>query len=381
MRSTYLTAAIVALIVVAWIGSGQVREDDTKPPTSIAEQNRQNAALIDDKPPMRVSVAESFAVERHRSITVRGQTRSKRAVEVKSQVGGTLKRRAVERGDRVEAGDLLCEISAEDRNVALNEAKEALNQAKIEFEGSQKLSNQGLQSETAIAQARARLASAEANLKRAELNVDRLTIDAPFAGVIDDVGLELGDFVTPGETCVHLVSLDPMLLTGRVPEKDLAAVDLGTPARAWLANGEAVEGNITFIGKVADMATRTYPVEVQIANADHAIPSGITARIEVPVEQLSVHKISPALLILDDAGRVGVRTVNDRNEVELHIVDVVEDADDGVWVAGLPERVTLITVGQQLVVDGETVEPAFDALGETATPAADGNATDEAASS
>ena len=68
MRSTYLTAAIVALIVVAWIGSGQLREDDTKPPTSIAEQNRQNAALIDDKPPMRVSVAESFAVERHRRL-------------------------------------------------------------------------------------------------------------------------------------------------------------------------------------------------------------------------------------------------------------------------------------------------------------------------
>jgi multidrug efflux system membrane fusion protein len=67
------------------------------------------------------------------------------------------------------------------------------------------------------------------------------------------------------------------------------------------------------------------------------------------------------LFTLDDAGNLGIRTLNANNVVEFHEVAVVREDADGVWVSGLPEVATIITVGQELVVPGERVEPYFEA--------------------
>ncbi|MFN3236480.1 MAG: efflux RND transporter periplasmic adaptor subunit [Pseudomonadales bacterium] len=369
MRSTYLTALIIAALVIAWLVSGQLSEDPPSPADTIAEQNRNVALLGEEKPPVAVRVATSYSQVQARELKIRGETHSRRQVEVKAQIGGTVVERVVERGDRVAQGDRLCRISAEDRLVAMEEAKQALAQAKIEYEGSQRLAKEGLQSQTLIAQSRARLAAAEANYKRSQLDVERLNIRAPFDGLIESVPLELGDLVTPGVTCATLVALDPMLLAGRISELEISGVSVGQTGKARLSSGEIVEGTVSFIGKVADPATRTYAIELETENSDYRIASGLTAEITIPVRQIQAHKISPALLTLDDVGNIGVRTMNSENEVEFYLVDIVRQDENGLWVSGLPQVTTLITVGQELVVAGEVVEPTFEDL-ETAQPGA-----------
>lgn len=367
MRSTYFTALIVAAIVIAWLVSGQLSEDAPAPPATIAEQNRTVALQAEEKPPVAVRVATSYAQIQAREIKIRGETLSRRLVEVKSQIAGTVIERVADRGDRVEAGDPLCKISEEDRLVALEDSKQALAQARIEFEGSQRLAKEGLQSQTLIAQARARLASAEASFKRSQLDVERLSIRAPFSGIIEQVPLELGDLVSPGVTCATLVALDPMLLTGRVSELEVSRLSLGAIGKARLSTGEIVAGTVSFIGKVADAATRTYAVELEIENEDYRIASGLTAEVAIPVQEILAHRVSPALLSLDDEGNIGVRTINDENEVEFYLVNIVRQDQDGLWISGLPEVTTLITVGQELVVAGEVVVPTYESL-ETAQP-------------
>ena len=61
------------------------------------------------------------------------------------------------------------------------------------------------------------------------------------------------------------------------------------------------------------------------------------------------------MLTLDDAGRVGVRSVDRSGRVRFLAAEVIGDAADGVWLAGLPEQLTLITVGQEFVREGDTV--------------------------
>ncbi len=368
MRSTYLTALIIAGIVIAWLASGQLSEDAPPPPATIAEQNRNAALLAEEKPPVSVRVATSYAQNKSRELKIRGETESRRQVEVKAQISGTIAERVVDRGDRVEQGASLCRISEEDRLVAMEDAKQSLAQARIEYEGSQRLAKEGLQSQTLIAQARARLASAEAEYKRSQLNVERLDIKAPFAGIVEEVPLELGDLVSPGVTCATLVALDPMLLKGRVSELEIHRLSVGQVGQARLSSGEVVEGVVSFIGKVANEATRTYAIELEIENHDYRIASGLTAEIAIPIREVMAHRISPALLSLDDEGNIGVRTLNDANEVEFYLVNIVRQDSTGFWVSGLPEVTTIITVGHELVVAGETVAPTFEDL-ETAQPA------------
>jgi multidrug efflux system membrane fusion protein len=293
-------------------------------------------------------------------VTLRGWTANKRTVEVKAETSGRVLARP-EKGQRVSAGQLLCRISMDDREAQITEAKEALNQARIEYEGAMKLKDRGLMSETLVATSKARLAAAQAQLARSELEAEHTFVRAPFAGLVEDTHVEVGAFVQPGTPCATVIDLDPMLLVGRVSEREVHAVRLGGEAEGRLLSGERVSGTVTFVGKQSDPATRTYPVEVQVPNPDYQLRSGITTEIFVSVGTELAHKVSPSLLALDDEGRIGLRTLDENNQVDFHLVEVIADDAGSVWVSGLPEVATLITVGQELVVPGERVDVTFEA--------------------
>lgn len=364
MRGTYITATVIALLIGAWLLSGQIGQGDRVKHQTLAEANRARAAQVEDDALTRVRARVIQAVPQVQNVVLRGRTENKRTVDVKAETAGRIVERPVERGSAVEQGDLLCRISIEDREAGLSEARAALEQARIEYEASLRLKERGFQSETAIAQARARLAAAEAQVERRELDLARTRVRAPFAGVVEDVHVERGDYVTAGASCVTIVDMNPMLLVGRVSEREVARLEAGQTATGELVDGRIVEGPVTFVGQQADPATRTYAVEVEVPNPDRVLRSGITTEIRIPVNRVMAHKISPALFSLDDQGRIGVRTVNDQGIVEYHHIDVVRDDVDGVWVTGLPEVTTLITVGQELVVPGQEVELSFEPASE-----------------
>ena len=362
MRNTYITACVIAALVIAWLATGQLRDPAEPPASSIAEANQRIAALREERPATRVRIETIHASVQPRVLNIRGRTQNKRSVVVQSQISGLAVNRLAERGDRVKKGDLLCLISLEDRLVRLEESLASADQSEIDFEGALKLAAQGLQSETAIAASKSRLAASKARLKESELALARINIVAPFDGVVEKAHMEVGQYVTPGSPCVTLVDLDPMLLVGEVAENELMSIKPGQIATAKLPEGIHITGTVSFVAKTAEQGTRTYLVEAHVDNRDFSIPSGVTAQIAIPVESLNAQKISPALLVLSDAGQMGVRTVNNDNRVEFHEVDILRDEIDGIWVTGLPDVTKVVVVGQQLVVAGETVATTHEPL-------------------
>lgn len=377
MRTTYITATVIAVILAAWLWSGNLGSDAEPVEATLADQKREQSRILADAAPTRVRVAVVEASEQHEVVKVRGKTENKRTVSVKVELDGSIVERPVDRGSEVRAGDTLCRISVEDRRSVLSEAREMVNQAQIEYDGALSLKAKGYTSPTDIAGAKARLATAEANLTRRQLDLKKLDVHAPFDGIVEDVHLEVGDYVTPGSPCATIVDMDPMLLVGRVSERELLKLETGQTAIGRLSDGRRVNGPVTFIGQQADPATRTYAVEIELSNSDYRLRSGITTEIAIPVDSVLAQKISPALFALDDEGRIGVRTVNDDNVVEYHHVDILADADDGVWVTGLPNRAGVIVVGQELVTAGERVDPIFQGnqTMPAQTPAGDGAST------
>ncbi|MFU8815016.1 MAG: efflux RND transporter periplasmic adaptor subunit [Pseudomonadales bacterium] len=372
MRGTYVTALIIAAVIIAWLLSGLDSDGAAEPPT-LAQANQQRAAEAQDQAPARVRARVIHAQPQLRHVVLRGRTENKRTVEIKAETAGRIVERPAERGAQVNAGDLLCRISEDDRGAGLEEARAALHQARIEHDASLKLQERGFQSETAIAQAAARLAAAQAQVERRALDLQRTYVRAPFAGVVEDVHLEVGDYVTTGGACTTIVDMNPMLLVGRVSEREVAGLKPDQLVTGVLSDGRSVQGPITFIGQRSDTATRTYAVEVEVPNPHYDLRSGITTEIRIPVAEVMAHRISPALLALDDAGNIGVRTIDHNNRVQYHQVEIIRDDALGAWVTGLPEVTTLITVGQELVVPGQEVEISFEPAAEMPAQAPDGN--------
>jgi multidrug efflux system membrane fusion protein len=127
-----------------------------------------------------------------------------------------------------------------------------------------------------------------------------------------------------------------------------------------------VRGRIRYVAPVADEATRTFTVELEVANADGKLRAGGTAELSIPAQTVLAHRVSPSLLTLDDAGNVGVKIINDSGEVEFVVADIALSSSDGVWLAGLPPTATIITVGQGYVASGAVVDAVPESDAETA---------------
>jgi multidrug efflux system membrane fusion protein len=359
MRKNFISASLIAGFLLIWLLSGWLfGEPDAEEEPALAQLNS-NANTVADKPLARVRARLSQAQQRTRYLVLRGRTESKRTVDVKAEITGKLVKRPLDRGAVVVRGDLLCELAVDDREASVAEAKAALEDATIEYEGSLKLKEQGLQSQTAIARAGARLESARAQLRRMELNLERTQISAPFDGVIEQLQMNVGDYAAPGAVCATLIDLDPMLVTADVTEAEVEHLSLGDAVAGGTSTGIQIDGKLTFIGKQSDPVTRTYPIEITVDNGDYQLRSGLTATARIALDQVYAHQVSPALFSLNDRGELGLRTVEEDNRVGFHPVAIIEDSAQGVWVTGLPTTTTLITVGQEFVLAGQTVEPVY----------------------
>ena len=156
-----------------------------------------------------------------------------------------------------------------------------------------------------------------------------------------------------------LYDLDPILVIAAVSEREVGYLTLGEAGSAKLITGATVDGTLRFIGKIAEPETRTFRIELEVPNPDLSLPAGLTADIEIPLATVPAHFVSPSVLSLADDGTLGIKIVDDDNIVRFMPVTVVADADDGIWIAGLPASITVITVGHDYVAAGQTVDPVL----------------------
>jgi multidrug efflux system membrane fusion protein len=152
-----------------------------------------------------------------------------------------------------------------------------------------------------------------------------------------------------------IIAPEPFLAVGALSEAQVGQVRMGDPVTADLVTGETVQGKVRFVASKADDTTRTFRVEVELPNPDAKLRDGVSVDIHIPVRQLQAVKVSPGILVLSDNGVVGVRTV-DKGIVHFNPVQIISDGPDGMWISGLPNGASVITVGQDYVNDGEHVQ-------------------------
>lgn len=356
MRRSFFIAAGLALIAAAWIGSGELSGIQAE---SVASKPPADLSLSESLPQVRVRLQSAVPYET--AVILRGRTEALRKVETRAETHGRIIELAIQRGMAVAEGDPLVRLSPEDRPARLAQAKALLEQRRIEHKAAKKLAEKGFRADTQLAASLAELESAEAAVERAQVDLDNTVIRAPFAGFVDDRDVDLGDFLEMGDVVASLVDLDPVLVIGQVSERDIGRLEVGGLGVARLMTGESVEGRIRHISRVADPVTRTFRVELQVANPEGALRDGVTAEVVLPGPTVLAHRVSPAVLSLSTSGTIGVKIVDADQTVRFLPVQIVEQGANGLWLLGLPAEVTLITVGQEFVRDGQQVRTVDEA--------------------
>jgi multidrug efflux system membrane fusion protein len=340
----YLMAMIISLILVLWMASGMTNE---QPETA------QHAAK--SAPVAKVQVKAFHAQKVHQTIHLYGRTAADRTSDVRAEQGGLVTKIFVERGQKVQKGQVIALLDPQDLPAQLASAKALLKQREIAFKGAEKLKQQGYQGEAQYAQAAADLAGAKARVAQLTIALEQTQIVAPFTGILNERFIELGDYVKTGDKVAQVVDLNPIVVTAYATEKQVGELAVQQPADVKLITGEHVQGNVRYIARVADNNTNTFKVEVAVDNASEKQVAGMSSEVVLSFDEKSAIKLSPALLSLDEQGNIGVKTVNN-NRVEFTPIHIVKSESDGLWLSGLGESPLVITLGQGFVRAGDNVE-------------------------
>lgn len=346
-RRSYVVASAFVAAIAAWLLSGQFGDDG---PVQVAESPARAEPAV-----QQVRVRTLAAETRTNFVVVNGRTEAARSVTLRAQTSGRVAEIGQPEGSIVSAGDVVARLAMDDRQARLAEAKAEVARRRLEYNAASTLSQKAFASELRLAEATAALEEAQAQLALIQLDIERTAVRAPFGGVLQSRAVEVGDYLAVGGEVAQIIDLTPILAVGDVTEREVGKVELGATGEVRLIGDIARQGRVTYVSSSARPGTRTFTVKMEVANPDRAIAEGLTAEIRLPAGTVSAHLVSPSVLTLDDAGRIGVKTVEENGVVAFHPASLVSDGPEGVWITGLPDPATIITIGQEFVRAGDKV--------------------------
>ena len=313
-------------------------------------------------------------------VKLRGRTTAAANVSAVAETAAVVETVHVEKGDQVQAGDLLCSLAPGTRaaavaqaEAALAQAEAGLAQAQLDLETNTSLRERGLAPantansvQVALAGAEAQVSSAQAALDNARAELDRTEIVAEVSGLVQAPIATRGSMLSQGGVCATIVQLDPIVFSGSVAEANITLARTGLAATLHTVTNQEATGEVTYVAASADDATRSFPVEIEFDNPDFSIREGVTATATVNMGSMPGHLLPQSVLTLNDEGVLGVKSVQD-GIVAFTAVTIVSDTRDGVWVTGLPQSIDIITIGQEFVIDGQTVQTGQEAVSDDTT--------------
>lgn len=276
-----------------------------------------------------------------------GTARANEAVDISAKVTETVAEIAFEDGQRVQAGDLIVQLSNARQMAELELAKVNLAEQQREYRRLAGLVQQKAISQSQLDAQKSRLEAARAQLAAAQTSLADRRIVAPFDGVLGLRRVSPGALVEPGDVITTLDAIDPIKLDFTVPETYLATLRPGLSVSAFTTAypGETFAGEVVSIDSRIDPATRAVTVRAHVPNPEGRLRPGMLLTVELVSERRES-------LILPEAALVPLG--------EHQYVFVVDEANKAQRVEvtlgrrrpGEVEVLSGIAAGDRVVVEG-----------------------------
>ena len=238
------------------------------------------------QPPPEAVTTVVAAVERWPvTVNLIGTTAAIQGVNVSADLPGIVSRIDFESGGSVREGDVLVRLDTrqERAQLAAVEAEEDL--ARLNFARLQDLVKDGAISQAEYDRAAAEQKQTEAKVEEIRATIERKTIRAPFSGILGIREVNLGQYLSAGNSFVALQSLDPIYVNFGVPQQQAEQVHIGGPVT--ITPGDAAsgrfEGRINAKDSRVDRDTRNLQIQATIANPRRTLRPGMFVQTEVAV--------------------------------------------------------------------------------------------------
>ena len=347
MKASGIIGGILVLALVAG-GAWWLQQGDT----GGARATLPESAERDDRTPVRVSAVKPREFET--VIEALGTVAARESVTVRAPVTARVESLEFEDGDRVEAGDVLVELRAEEERARRDEARVRVEEASRELARVRDRVEDGIVTRQEVDQQASRLAEARAALAAATAQVEDRTIRAPFTGTLGLREVSPGAMVTPDTALVELDDIRTVRLDFPVPERFAGAIELGMPVTGHSAVGDFA-ADVTALSNRIDAATRTLNVRAVADNPEQRLRPGMLATVRLALDPQRAPAV-PGGAVVQTADQHFVFRLQEDETVSRDRIRIGRRAPGWVEVLdGVETGDTVVSEGVSRVRDGMTV--------------------------
>lgn len=313
-----------------------------------------------------VKLVSPFQGEIWRNITLPASVAANQQAVLCAKVTGYLKAIHVDKGTRVEAGQLLAEIEAPELLAEVAKAKADSELAALEFQRATAAHQKApdLVISQQLDTARSKSLIAKASLERAETLLGFCRITAPFSGVVTSRSLDPGAFVpaataanAQGAALLTLADFQTVRIQVAVPELEVSFISNGLPVRISLEGlpGKTFEGGITRFSQSLDERTKTMLVEIDLPNFNGALRPGMFATAKLGLEKRSQVSLIPTDAVLVEKAGSSVFTVSEGKAKKVAVKTGFNDGVNVEILEGLPAGTPVVLLGKLALLNGQPV--------------------------
>ncbi len=331
-------------------------------------------------PVVVVDTAVSRVATIQDAVTAIGSLRAAESVMVKSEISGRVARISFSDGARVMKGDELIVFDAGIQQAQVQQARAERDLASAKLKRTQELFGKKFLSAAALDDAQASEQIAQAKLALAQATLDKMTLRAPFSGVIGIRQISVGDYIKEGADLVNIEDISSMKADFRVPEQlsGRLRVDQTVQLESDAFPGVVFPARVTAIDAAVDASGRSLLLRAELRDVSKRLKPGMFVRVRLVLETRTNAVIIPEEALVTSQGKVSVFKVTDgvavitpvrvglRTQVDQKaVVEILE---------GLAKDERVVTAGQIKIRGSQVPVKSVDATAGAATGAATGAA-------
>lgn len=350
---------LIATLVIALTGcSNAAPADATTPEETTKEVNT-------------ISVETQIIEEKEiiTDLTIPGQVKADNVQSVVAIVSGQINFMNANVGDIVKEGDTLVtlddtllKIQKRQADIGNNLYQLSLDSAKRAFDRTESLYNAGNATKAQLEEVTDYLTKAQLDVANGKVNTDQLnyqlshmTIKAPMNGIISNKYQQLGVSVGPGTPLYDVVDISVLTVESGVTEKDINKLKAGQSVLISLPTvGIEKQGTVKGISPVSG-SDQTYPVLVEIDNADLSIKPGMFAELKIVTDAPKKVVSLPKIAVIHEDGTDYVFVITGTTATKKMVTLGAAYDDQFEVLSGLNAGDQVVTTGQAYLEDGDTV--------------------------
>lgn len=288
-----------------------------------------------------------------------GTLKANEALILRPEITGRIDNISFDEGNLVKKDTALIHFDDAMYAAQVDEAKARVALSETEYRRVNKLFKKGATSETTKDSALAQMRINEAQLDQAKITLEKMTLRAPFAGIVGLRQFSPGDYIIAGSDMVEIVDINSMKLDFRIPEIYLPQVAKGQTLTISLSAfpGENFEGKVTAISPQISEQGRNILVRALLPNADKKLRPGLFAKVKLLVKTQDLIVV-PEQALIPQGNSFLVYLYKDEKVTPVP-VQLGQRLKGSIALTGINAGDVVITAGQLKLQPGSPITPIF----------------------